>query len=292
MDDIHTMSHEWSDPPSIPSEPSGMATSTMYTPVPDTATSSWHCPPTLPTGSPFGGNLSNVYTMTDDLWMPWNPLMTTSSFPWFSEGLDIPLEVPELSDLVDPQIDIHDTAPAISTQERLSPLARNESSAHRDPTKHYLNPINICSSYTQPSLSFPEPLDICLQEAGAEVFGHIHDIPRQAVEGLNKFHKTQQLDGTPVAISQNLLHAFVELYFEYFDTQFPFLHPSRLEDPDLPWILLLATAAVGSHYSEIQGAGKYNLALCDLLVRAIEQAVSDTPTGPTTSTNFSSPGLT
>ncbi|KAF9773240.1 hypothetical protein IL306_008985 [Fusarium sp. DS 682] len=111
--------------------------------------------------------------------------------------------------------------------------------------------------------------------AGAEVFGHIHNIPRKAVEGLNNFYMTQLGDLTPIVIPRDLLHAFVELYFEYFDSQFPFLHPSRLEDPDLPWILLLATAAVGSHYSEIQGAEKYNLTLCDLLSRAVGPAVSD-----------------
>jgi hypothetical protein len=56
-----------------------------------------------------------------------------------------------------------------------------------------------------------------------------------------------------------LLHCFVELYFEYFDPQFPFLHPSRLEAEDVPWILLVATAAVGSHYSEVQCAEEYEL---------------------------------
>jgi len=110
--------------------------------------------------------------------------------------------------------------------------------------------------------------------AGAEVFGHIHELPRQAVEGLNNFYNTQRGDSTLVVIPEDILHAFVELYFEYFDSQFPFLHPSRLEDPDLPWVLLLAVAAVGSHYSEIQGADEYNSALSDLLARAVELTVS------------------
>uniref|UniRef100_A0A0D2YHI4 Xylanolytic transcriptional activator regulatory domain-containing protein n=1 Tax=Fusarium oxysporum (strain Fo5176) TaxID=660025 RepID=A0A0D2YHI4_FUSOF len=106
--------------------------------------------------------------------------------------------------------------------------------------------------------------------AGAEVFGYIHELPRQAIEDLNKFYKTQRRDSTLLVIPEDVLHAFVELYFEYFDSQFPFLHPSRLEDLDLPWVLLLAVAAVGSHYSEIQGADEYNPALSDLLARAVE----------------------
>ncbi|KAF4414728.1 hypothetical protein FACUT_14015 [Fusarium acutatum] len=121
-----------------------------------------------------------------------------------------------------------------------------------------------------PCHPFPEPEAIGMQMAGAEIFGHIHKIPRHAVDALNKFYKTQRRDSTPTAIPQDILQAFVELYFEYFDSQFPFLHPSRLEDPGLPSILLLAVAAVGSHYSEIQGAEDYNTALCDLLARAIE----------------------
>ncbi|KAF5707238.1 hypothetical protein FMUND_11211 [Fusarium mundagurra] len=86
---------------------------------------------------------------------------------------------------------------------------------------------------------------------------------------------TQRQEPVPATIPKSILHAFVELYFEYFDSQFSFLHPSCFEDPDLPWILLLAVVAVGSHYSEIQGAGKYNLALCGLLARAVESAVSN-----------------
>ncbi|KAG9500597.1 hypothetical protein J7337_009079 [Fusarium musae] len=134
----------------------------------------------------------------------------------------------------------------------------------------YLSPENICSLYTQPCHQFPEPEAIGLQMAEAELFGHIHEIPQDAVEGLNNFYNTQRRDPTPVAIPKDILHAFVELYFEYFDCQFPFLHPSRMEDPDLPWILLLAVAAVGSHYSEIQGADEYNSALSNLLARAVE----------------------
>jgi hypothetical protein len=110
--------------------------------------------------------------------------------------------------------------------------------------------------------------------AGTEIYGHVQGIPEQASESLHRFYMSQHVEPTSVAITQRILHAFVELYFEYFNPQFPFLHPSRLEDPELPWILLLATAAVGSQYSEIQGAEQYSMALCDLLARAVESTVS------------------
>ncbi|KAF4499299.1 hypothetical protein FAGAP_4504 [Fusarium agapanthi] len=150
-------------------------------------------------------------------------------------------------------------------------VAHHAASTHQTlEASAYLSPEIICSAYTQPCHPFPEPEANGLQMAGAEVFGHIHEIPRHAVDGLNNFYKTQRQESTETVIPRDILHAFVELYFEYFDTQFPFLHPSRLEDLDLPWILLLAVAAVGSHYSEIQGAEDYNTALCDLLARAVE----------------------
>jgi hypothetical protein len=110
--------------------------------------------------------------------------------------------------------------------------------------------------------------------AGAEIFGHIYDIPTKAIQGLNDFYKTQRQDTEPSGIPGSILHAFVELYYEYFDAQFPFLHQSRMQSLDLPWILLLAVAAVGSHYSEIQDADEYTLALTDLLSRALESLVS------------------
>lgn len=113
--------------------------------------------------------------------------------------------------------------------------------------------------------------------AGAEIFGHMHDIPQRAIQGLDNFYRTQRQDKTASTIPGSILHAFVELYFEFFDPQFPFLHLSRMQDMDLPWVLLLAVAAVGSHCSEIQDADEYTLALTDLLSRAVESLVSQLP---------------
>ncbi|RBR20861.1 hypothetical protein FVER53590_29255 [Fusarium verticillioides] len=223
----------------------------MYTTVPDT--SSWPNVPTLPDTFVLNGDFGSLGTITGNSWMPWNSSMAQLSFPWFMDELELPLDPPNMSQPHE------DAVHATSIQAGQA----------------YLSPENICSSYTQPCHQFPEPEAIGLQMAGAEVFGHIHEIPQDAVEGLNTFYNTQRRDPTPVAIPQDILHAFVELYFEYFDCQFPFLHPSRMEDPDLPWILLLAVAAVGSHYSEIQGADEYNSALSNLLARAVELPAYD-----------------
>ncbi|KAF5695350.1 hypothetical protein FDENT_432 [Fusarium denticulatum] len=249
--DLHGTSEEWDNPPSIPSDTSGMptiASSAIYTTVPETS-SSW---PTLPDTFTFSGDFHSHGTIYGYPWMPWTSSMAHFSFPWFMDELEVPLD---LSNMSHPHEDtVHH---ATSTEQTV------EASA-------YLSTENICSTYTQPCHPFPEPEAIGLQMAGAEVFGHIPEIPQHTVEGLNSFYKTQRRDSTPTTIPHDIIHAFVDLYFEYFDSQFPFLHPSRLEDPNLPWILLLAVAAVGSHYSEIPGADEYNTALCNLLARAVE----------------------
>ncbi|KAF4342124.1 hypothetical protein FBEOM_3926 [Fusarium beomiforme] len=275
--DVHTASDEWNNPPSIPSDTSGIPTlgsSTIYTSVPDT-TSSWDHAPALSVEHSFDGSMPNIGAMTDGPWIPCNPSMANFSFPWFMEELEVPIEFADIPGLLETHERVIDNAASFPGTEPASISSRIITGAIPSSNQTFLSPEHICSSHTRPCRPFPEPQAITLQMAGVEVFGHICDIPQQAVEGLNEFYKTQQGDSTTIAIHRELLHAFVELYLEYFDPQFPLLHVSRLEDPELPWILLLAAAAVGSHFSEVQGAGNYNLALCDLLARAVEPAVSD-----------------
>ncbi|CVL13468.1 uncharacterized protein FPRN_08594 [Fusarium proliferatum] len=252
--ELHLNSEEWETPPAVPSDTSGMSTmasSTTYTTVPDTSPS-WPNVLTVPDTFTLNEDITSFGAMTDNTWVSWNSSMAHFSFPWFMNGLEMPLELPDMA----PRYEDVAHHAALNQQVVQGPA--------------YLIRENICSTYTKPCHPFPEPEPMGLQMAGAEVFGHIHNLPGQAVEGLNDFYKTQRRDTTAAVIPQDILHAFVELYFEYFDSQFPFLHPSRMEESSLPWILLLAVAAVGSHYSEIQGAKEYNTTLCDLLARAVE----------------------
>lgn len=255
---LHLTSEEWDNHPSITSDTSGIptnASSTIYPTVPDTS-SSWPNEPTLPETFTLNEGIARFGAMVGSPWIPWNSSMAHFTFPWFMDELEMPLELPDMAHHHE-EVAHH----AVLTQQ-----------VGEGPA--YLTPENICSTYTQPCHPFPEMEAIGLQMAGAEVFGHIHELPGQAVERLNNFYKTQRRDTTAAVIPQDILHAFVELYFEYFDSQFPFLHPSRMEESNLHWILLLAVAAVGSHYSEIQGAEEYNNALCDLLARAVELPAS------------------
>jgi hypothetical protein len=195
--------------------------------------------------------ISNTINMAYDPGMdfsfPW-------TMPWPMDGLEWPTETSSLTE----------------------PLGNAVTSATRDLT--YLDPQHICSRYAAPCPPFPEPQAMDMEVAGAEIYGHVTYVSEHSSQGLHDFYRTQQQDpGLSPPIPTAITHAFIDLYFEHFAPDFPFLHPSRLEEPDVLWILLLATIAVGSHYSEIPQASKYHLVLCELLERAVETVLLAEP---------------
>ncbi|KAF1936126.1 hypothetical protein EJ02DRAFT_482129 [Clathrospora elynae] len=124
-------------------------------------------------------------------------------------------------------------------------------------------PANVCPSF--PMLQEDE-----LQGAGAELFGYVSKIPGKAYTALCAFYISERGYDDLSFPDCRLLHAFVELYFEYFDPHLPFLHPMRMETDDLSWILLTAVAAIGSQYSEVRDAFRFTAVLQNLLRRATQ----------------------
>ncbi|KAH9436423.1 hypothetical protein MCOR02_000095 [Pyricularia oryzae] len=122
-----------------------------------------------------------------------------------------------------------------------------------------------------PCRRFPQTRDTHMLTAEAETFGHVRDVPLRAYEDLQSFYVAQSQDSPSSFVPMRLIQAFVDLYFEHFDPQFPFIHVSLLEAQELPWMLLLATAAIGSYYSELDDIREYTSILCDLLGRAVER---------------------
>ena len=141
--------------------------------------------------------------------------------------------------------------------------------------QRFLAPSDICSLHSRMCPSFPELRSDSLDTVEAERYGHISQLSPQSMKDLHAFCETQQGETVSSAsIPTGVLHAFVELYFEHFDTQFPFLHRSCLNDQDFPWMLLLSVAAIGSHYSTMKQAPEYTVAFTDLLERAVESRAS------------------
>lgn len=124
-----------------------------------------------------------------------------------------------------------------------------------------------------PCPEFPKASPEQLQVAETEVFGHITQLSERSIQDLRSFYYEQCETEAPSFISTDILHAFVELYLEYFDHTFPFLHISTVRGPDLPWVLLIGVAAVGGQYSQVPDAPQYCLVLQELLGRAIQAHV-------------------
>src|SRR5262249_37630631 len=119
---------------------------------------------------------------------------------------------------------------------------------------------------------FPEVSSEDLRVSGAEIFGHVPTFPEESYNAIQAFYLAeQQGDGTP--LTRQLFHTFLELYLEHFNPQFPFLHTSKLEKNELPWVLMLAITAIGSQYSEMTCSSRITLVLRYLLSRAITSMV-------------------
>ncbi|KAJ1324648.1 SCAN domain-containing zinc finger protein [Microdochium nivale] len=220
---------------------------------------------------------TDAFSVTGDLDnLTWNPPVASFPYSWPMEGLDVIFDVPSPFDM--PTTTYSPGLGSLAQQVAEAPNSVESATDKRPSTQSgpptsssfHLKPENICGGYTRPCASFPKPQPDDTQMVEAEMFDHISNIPVKAVEGLHRFYASQQLGQSPDTIPTRTLHAFVELYFEHFAWQFPFLHPSRLEAPKLSWMLLLATAAVGSRHSELATAAEYSTVLSDLLARAIE----------------------
>ncbi|KAJ5758394.1 hypothetical protein N7520_005550 [Penicillium odoratum] len=101
----------------------------------------------------------------------------------------------------------------------------------------------------------------------AENFCHVRTRLDCAYEAILAFHD-QQSD----ILHKNLpfpqfstFNSFIQLYYEHFDDQLPFIHPSLLEQEDTPWILALAVASVGCQYTRVTNRARYASMLTELL---------------------------
>ncbi|KAJ5324946.1 hypothetical protein N7476_003546 [Penicillium atrosanguineum] len=72
----------------------------------------------------------------------------------------------------------------------------------------------------------------------------------------------------------SVFNSFIQLYYEHFDDQLPFIHPSLLEQANTPWILTLAVASVGCQYTNVAKRDAYVPMLTDLLRLSLPLDVS------------------
>lgn len=106
----------------------------------------------------------------------------------------------------------------------------------------------------------------------AEDFRHVSKI--NGHERLAQFFQEQDPAGDQMFPEARVIHTFVQLYYEHFDFQFPFIHPAMLETGEESWVSVLAVASIGSQYSSISNSEQYSKGLQELLGRAVAAYVS------------------
>ncbi|KUL86876.1 hypothetical protein ZTR_05346 [Talaromyces verruculosus] len=115
----------------------------------------------------------------------------------------------------------------------------------------------------------------------AEDFCHVEEIDYAAYECIRLFQREHERNGRRHFPSFKMIYTFVQLYFEYFDRYYPFVHPHMMNNDHTSWILLLAIATIGARYSAIDFVEQYAADLQDILSQAISQnlpADLETPT--------------
>lgn len=123
------------------------------------------------------------------------------------------------------------------------------------------------------SLFFPTVAPTDHEVLLCENFCHVKGISPTAYEQSKAYFahlKDSQITTFPAA---QTFHAFAELYFEYFDQSFPFVHPRQLEQENASWLLLVAVVSVGAQYSSISNAEAYIKTFHALLERAVQDNV-------------------
>ncbi|KAE8335691.1 hypothetical protein BDV24DRAFT_171125 [Aspergillus arachidicola] len=104
----------------------------------------------------------------------------------------------------------------------------------------------------------------------AENFFHVRAVGNETYEKIHGFYLAQ----TDVCFKKfafpdvDHLNCLIQVYFEYFHAQMPFIHPVMLEN-DGSWILVLAVAVIGSQYTRMAMGKQYIIVLSELLRRAI-----------------------
>jgi hypothetical protein len=100
----------------------------------------------------------------------------------------------------------------------------------------------------------------------AENFCHVMTCLDDAYQAILAFH-AQQSDNRFTSLSFphfSVFNSFIQLYYEHFDNQLSFIHPSLLEKKDTPWMLALAVASIGCQYTELAKREKYVSMLTEL----------------------------
>lgn len=114
----------------------------------------------------------------------------------------------------------------------------------------------------------------------AEDFGHPCNLATETFQRVRRFLREQMkpcqdssrlCQGLPSILAMN---AFLQLYFEHFAPQLPFIHAPTFEPDNATELLLIAVANIGCHYSRSRHRLLYRSLFMQVLGESIQQQVS------------------
>ncbi|EEU34857.1 uncharacterized protein NECHADRAFT_55064 [Fusarium vanettenii 77-13-4] len=164
-------------------------------------------------------------------------------------------------------------------------IAECYSRAHSPPLdRDKLSVRDHNASRTEGRLEFPDMTGFTAEELDREDYAYVEafDLARfqpvvDLAEKINAsafFPQWAQLNLPPGEV----LHVFIQLYFENFHPMFPLIHLPTCSSPETHSLLLFAMAAIGAKYSKLKGAHKCSLAMHELVRQQTQYLVgSRTP---------------
>jgi hypothetical protein len=120
---------------------------------------------------------------------------------------------------------------------------------------------------------FPELLLSDRELLARDNFCILQNVSLEAYTHSRQFFNASQHTATSAFPSIEVFLSFAELYFEFFNHDFSFVHPQQIEQDGASWILLVAVASVGAQYSSLSNAEMYVKCLQSLLAEAVEKNV-------------------
>ncbi|KAE8415640.1 hypothetical protein BDV36DRAFT_285212 [Aspergillus pseudocaelatus] len=122
--------------------------------------------------------------------------------------------------------------------------------------RHY----DPASAEVEAPLVFPDMTVIPHEDIEAENLAHVEEVPAELTNTVFDLANDMQLKSNyPQFIELRIppapvLNAWVQLYFEHFHPMFPVLHKPTFSTSRANPFLVLAVAALGAHFSDINGA--------------------------------------
>lgn len=134
------------------------------------------------------------------------------------------------------------------------------------------------------SVSFAELESTDMEILDAENYGHTPSLPASKYDEIRRSVKeicTLQNISESLKISlfpaPSVFHAFIQLYFEYFEKLFPIIHLPSFQPEKCHWVELLALATIGCRYSKSGGARRCVQALSEIFRLAVFHTVCGGP---------------